>query len=412
MTNKKSIFSSFPKLEELLKQDKNQSNNWIPDINGHIHTPHSFSAFTSIEQAFQLAKYEGVSVLGINDFYTTAGYDEFAELAQKHKIFPLFNIEFMALQNVLQEAGIRVNDPNNPGRTYFSGKGLRQPAAMSEKSFEKMKDLQEESNRQTYEMVEKLNFFLTENNVDIQFNSTELHKNLAKNLFRERHIAQAIRIAVFEKEETEAGRKELLQKIFSGKEVKSSIENVASLENEIRGNLLKSGGAAFVTEDPKAFLSLEEVIDLIIDAGGIPCYPVLLDDPKGVCTDYEADKEKLLQELIKNDVYSIELIPGRNDFHILKDFVTYFNQNGFVITFGTEHNTPQLDPMKITCRGGVDLDDELKQINYEGTAIIAAHQYLIANGKEGYLSGKKAKTEEKEYFIELGKAVIDNFLKP
>ena len=409
MTTIKSIFNSFPNSDELVNWYKNQPAKPVPDINGHIHTPHSFSAFSSIEQAFQLAKSEGVSILGINDFYTTDGYDEFAELAQKHQIFPLFNIEFMALQNDLQEAGIRVNDPNNPGRTYFSGKGLRQPAVMSETSFNKMKDLQEESNRQTYEMVEKLNSFLSAGNIGIQFNSTELHKNLAKNLFRERHIAQAIRIAVFEKEETEAGRKTLLQKIFSGKEVKSPIENIASLENEIRGNLLKSGGAAFVTEDPKAFLSLQEVIDLIIDAGGIPCYPVLLDDPKGVCTDYEVDKEKLLTELIKNNVYSIELIPGRNDFHILKDFVTYFHNNGFVITFGTEHNTPQLDPMKITCRGGVDLDDELKQINYEGTAIIAAHQYLVANGKEGYLKGKKAKTDDKEYYIILGKAVITKF---
>ena len=189
------------------------------------------------------------------------------------------------------------------------------------------------------------------------------------------------------------------------------MDNLAALENEIRGNLLKSGGPAFVPEDPKAFLSLEEVIDLIIDAGGIPCYPVLLDDPKGVCTDYEADKEKLWQELVKNDVYSIELIPGRNDFNILKDFVTWFHKNGFVITFGTEHNTPQLDPLKVTCRNLVDLDDELKQINYEGTAIIAAHQYLIANAKEGYLIGKKAKPEEKEYFFELGKAVIDKFYK-
>ena len=202
-----------------------------------------------------------------------------------------------------------------------------------------------------------------------------------------------------------------MQKIFSGKEVKSPLDNVAALENEIRGNLLKSGGAAFVPEDPKAFLSLGEVIDLIIDAGGIPCYPVLLDDPKGVCTDFETDKEKLLQELVKNNVYSIELIPGRNDFNILKDYVMYFHQNGFIITFGTEHNTPQLDPMKITCRGGVELDDELKQINYEGTAIIAAHQYLVANGKEGYLKDKKAKITDKQYFIELGKAVITEFLK-
>ena len=406
------IFTRLSGPEELLHNFKTQSKSTVPDINGHIHTPHSFSAFESIEQAFQLAKAEGISVLGINDFYTTDGYDEFAALAVKHNIFPLFNIEFMALQSHLQEAGVRVNDPSNPGRTYFSGKGLRQPANMSEASFEKIRNLQMESNRQTYEMVERLNAFMAEIQVGIIFDAKALHQRLAKNLFRERHIAQAVRIGVFSYYEEDADRKRILQKIFSGKEVKSSLDNFAALENEIRGNLLKAGGAAFVPEDPKAFLSLDEVIELIVDAGGIPCYPVLLDDPKGVCTDYEADKEKLLNELVKNDVYSIELIPGRNDFHILKDFVTYFHRNGFVITFGSEHNTPQLDPMKITCRGGVELDEELKQICYEGTAVIAAHQYLVANGKEGYLSGRKAKIAEKDYFVELGKAVINNFLKP
>ena len=62
-----------------------------------------------VELAYRKAKKEGVSVLGINDFYTTDGYDEFAELAVKNKVFPLYNIEFMALQNDLQEAGVRVN---------------------------------------------------------------------------------------------------------------------------------------------------------------------------------------------------------------------------------------------------------------------------------------------------------------
>jgi hypothetical protein len=408
---KKSIFSTFPETGELLNWYKNQPKNEAPNINGHIHTPHSFSAFSSIEQAFQLAKSEGVSVLGINDFYTTDGYDEFAELAQKYKIFPLFNIEFMALQYDLQAAGIRVNDPSNPGRTYFSGKGLRQPAMMGEASFKKVNDLQVESNHQTYEMVAKLNAFLAENGIDIQFDAAEVQNRLAKNLFRERHIAQAIRIAVFEKAKSEMERKELFTKIFSGKEPKSAMDNVAGLENEIRGNLLKAGGAAFVPEDPKAFLSLEEVKEIIIDAGGIPCYPVLLDFGNANFTDFEADKVKLLETLKSKNVFSIELIPGRNDFNILKDFVQYFNQNGFVITFGTEHNTPQLDPMKISCGGGIDLDDELKQINYEGTAVIAAHQYLIANGKEGYLKNGIAKTSEKAEFIELGKAVVNRFIK-
>ncbi len=412
MTTNKSIFANFPEILELLEWYQDQPKKNVPNINGHIHTPHSFSAFSEIKQAFEMSKTEGVSILGINDFYTTDGYNEFAELAVENKVFPLFNIEFMGLQNDLQEAGIRVNDPSNPGRTYFSGKGLCQPAKMSNGSQQKITDLQKESNQQTYEMVDKLNAFLSENGIEIQFDAATLHNQLAKNLFRERHIAQAIRIAVFEKTESDATRKDLFTKIFSGKDVKSDINDVAALENEIRGNLLKAGGAAFVPEDPKAFLSLEEVMEIIIDAGGIPCYPVLLDFGNGNFTDYEADKEKLLQTLKSKNVFSIELIPGRNNFDILKDFVKYFNENRFVITFGTEHNTPKLDPIKISCGGGIDLDDELKQINYEGTAVIAAHQYLIAQGEEGYLKNGIAKTDDNEFYIDLGKAVIAKFTSP
>ncbi len=411
MTDKNNFFASFPEAQELIKWHLKQKEKSIPGINGHIHTPHSFSAFTDIEQAFQLAQKEGIKVLGINDFYTTGGYDEFAGLARKYRIFPLFNIEFMTLQHDLQKEGVRVNDPNNPGRTYLSGKGLRFPVNMSEHSLSKMRRLQTESNRQTYQMVDKLNDFFEKTGIDLFFDAAELQKKLAKTLFRERHIAQAVRLAVFEKESSEAGRMELFQKIFLGKSLKSSIEDFAGVENEIRGNLLKTGGAAFVPEDADAFLTLEEAVEVIIDAGGITCYPVLLDDAKGNFTDYEEDWEKLLQALIAKDIYSVELIPGRNDFQILKKFVAFFYENGFVVTFGTEHNTPQLTPLEVTCRGGVPLDAQLRDINYEGAAILAAHQYLVANGEEGYLKGKEAKIEEKEWFADLGKAVISYFQK-
>ncbi len=407
----KSIYSGFPNSEELLRWFKKQPQKELPNINGHIHTPHSFSAFSEIVQAFQMAKEENVSVLGINDFYTTDGYDEFAELAVQNKVFPLFNIEFMGLQNDLQKAGIRVNDPSNPGRTYFSGKGLCQPGQMSEKSAIKIKNLIAESNRQTYEMIDKLNVYFSEKEFDIQFEAKEVQNKIAKGLFRERHIAQAVRIAVFEKEKTDLGRAALFNKIFDGKEIKSAIGDNAGLENEIRGNLLKSGGAAFVPEDPKAFLSLDEVMELIIDAGGIPCYPVLLDFGDENYTDYEEDKGKLLETLKSKNVFSIELIPARNNYKIFRNFVKYFNEKGFVITFGTEHNTPKLDPVKVYGGGGVDLDDEMKQINYEGTAVIAAHQYLKAKSEEGYLKDGTAKIDEKDYFVELGKAVIAKFLE-
>ena len=97
-----SLFSNFPGKQTLLSELKNKGQQKDLLVNGHFHTPYSFSAFTEIEQPFRMAEAEGVQVLGINDFYTTDGYAEFAGLAVKYKIFPLFNIEFMALQRDLQ----------------------------------------------------------------------------------------------------------------------------------------------------------------------------------------------------------------------------------------------------------------------------------------------------------------------
>lgn len=407
--NNQSPFSGFPGKQELLEQSG--ADTQVLLVNGHFHTPFSFSAFTEIEQAFTMAKAEGVQVLGVNDFYTTDGYPEFAELAANYKIFPLFNIEFMALQRDLQEAGVRVNDPANPGRTYMSGKGLSHPFKIDAPELALLQQVQHESNVQTAEMVNKLNAFLTELNAGISFTFEELKAKYAKNMLRERHIAKALRIAIDEKFTTEEDKKAFYLQVFSGKEVKSKLDDVAGLENEIRGNLLKAGGKAFVAEDPKAFLSLDEVKKVIISAGGIPCYPVLLDDPKGVCTDFEADAEKLYQMLVDRNIFSIELIPGRNDFNILKKFVQFFRSKNFLVSFGTEHNTPQLDPVKVSCRNSVELDEELNQIGYEGACIIAAHQYLVAKGEEGFLrADNSGKTAEYDAFVKLGNAVIKRFI--
>ena len=138
--------------------------------------------------------------------------------------------------------------------------------------------------------------------------------------------------------------------------------------------------------------------------------PVLLDNPKGEFTDFEGDPEVLYAKLQAKNVNSLELIPGRNKFEIMKDFVKFFYDKGFVITFGTEHNTPVLEPVKVSCSGGVGLDEELIKIGYEGACVVAAHQYLIAKGKQGYLDENgKAKTEQNADFVVLGNAVIKYF---
>ncbi|TKG91217.1 hypothetical protein EYV94_22655 [Puteibacter caeruleilacunae] len=382
-----------------------------PKVNGHIHTPFSFSAFESIFEAFELAQEEGVKVLGINDFYVTDGYESFHDQAVKNKVFPLFNIEFMALQKDLQANGVRVNDPSNPGRTYFSGKGLTYPVQLNEEIAEKLAKLKVESNLQTQQMVEKLDAHLNEVGVALEISFESIKNDLAEELVRERHIAKAIRLAVFEKFGSDEERKGAFQKIFGGKELKADVNKISAVENEIRGCLLKTGGAAFVPESDEAFYSLEAVKEIIISAGGIPCYPVLLDDANGNFTDFEGDWEAMQKSLKEKGIGCVELIPSRNSLKIFNEFVQSFHDAGFVVLMGTEHNTPEMTPLTLDCRGE-KLTDELEKTGYEGACVVAAHQYLIAKGQEGFVDAQGcAKMEERETFVALGNAVIAYFFQ-
>ena len=46
-------------------------------------------------------------------------------------VFPLFGLEVVCLLEDLRQAGDRVNDPANPGKTYLCGKGITQFAPMN-----------------------------------------------------------------------------------------------------------------------------------------------------------------------------------------------------------------------------------------------------------------------------------------
>jgi len=405
------FLTNFPPEEELLKTPVSETEADY-NVNGHIHTPYSFSAFTAIGPIFEMAVKEGIKILGINDFYTTGGYAEFHENAVSHKVFPLFNIEFIALDKELQKKGVRVNDPNNPGRTYFSGKGLDFPASMDEIHSGIVEAVKAESLNQVKNMVEKVNTALSDIGSDIRLDYDNIRENYARDLVRERHIAQVLRISIFKKYPSPDERKAFLSGLYDGKEPKADLASNASVENEIRNNLLKAGGKAFVEEDEKAFLSVDAVIGIISNAGGIPCYPVLLDDPKGNTTDYEADPEKLFTALSEKNIFCIELIPGRNDATILGNFVRFFHDKGFIILFGTEHNTPDMIPLTVSCRHQVPLTSIQKKVGFEGACIIAAHQYLRANGYESKVSQwNKLESEEKKSIITLGKAVVAHLVK-
>lgn len=402
----------FPEKEELLKWFEEHGDGEIRLVNAHMHTPYSFSAFTDIPQALNMAVKENVKVAGINDFYTTNGYNEWATGCAERKIFPLFNIEYISLNSSDQAAGIKVNDPNNPGRTYLSGKGLSYPAKLEEPYSSKLASVLKESNLQVQQMCAKLNELLVKINAGFQLDYDQIRSGMTKGMVRERHLAKALRIKINHHFVTAFERKLFYKTIFGGKELISEIGNSAAVENEIRGNLLKAGGAAFIPESPEAFLDMEMVCKMILESGGIPTYPFLADDAKGNFTDFEAPRETVIEILRERNICSVEFITTRNSLIVLEKYANYFNKNGFVVTFGSEHNTPAMEPIELFARHSTPLSQMLLEINYEGACITAAHQYLVATEGVGYLDSEgKPDLEKREYFATLGKALIEYLSK-
>ena len=407
----KHFLEDIPPLDLLVKKMKGVTSDTVREVNGHIHTPYSFSAFPDMETIFRMAKEEKIAVLGINDFYVIDGYASFHKGCVQNSVFPLFNIEFIGLLKEEQQDGIRINDPNNPGRIYFSGKGLDYPFHTGLKQRIALWKVIRESQGQMKAMIGKLNELIVKQEPELTLSYNKIRKDYARELVRERHLAKAVRMAAVNKFTDPEKQLSFLEALYGGKKAKADINNQAAVENEIRSNLLKSGGAAFVEENEKSFLELNKIIEIILKAGGIPCYPVLLDDPSGKFTEFEGDYEKLYQSLKKLGVVCIELIPGRNDGKILKEFVDFFNSKGFIITFGTEHNSPEMIPLTISTRGSVPLDETMKRVAWEGACIIAAHQYLRYEGRQGYVmeNGKNNGEQKKELAI-LGQYVIEYYL--
>ena len=210
-------------------------------------------------------------------------------------------------------------------------------------------------------MCANLNEWLKAEGYGIVLDFNEIREKLTMGSIRERHLAKALRLALCPK-----------------------VENPAQVENDLRSKLLKAGGPAFVPEDPKAFLPMETVQRIIEAAGGIPTYPFLADDAKGHFTDFEGDLQKAADTLKKRGFRSVEFITTRNTTAVLEQYAGYLEDEGFIVTFGSEHNTPAMEPIRLRTRDAAELSPKLKAINWRGACAVAAHQA----GKDSIAAGE------------------------
>ncbi|MBS2212707.1 hypothetical protein KEM09_14910 [Carboxylicivirga mesophila] len=375
-------------------------------VNNHIHTPFSFSAFGSIDEALDQAVEENVQVVGVNDFYTFEAYPQWCDGAIKRGLFPLLNVEFIGINREDKKSGLLINDPSNPGRIYISGKALAYPSVLSANDQSILDDIMTVNNKRSEEMIKKMNNWFKTVGFGYELNFESIKKNLTNGHVRERHLALAIRMLAERHYYSTERLLGFYLLLFGDKCFESHLHSSSGMENEIRSALLKSGKPAYVEESPEAFADSSVIKEIILKAGGVPTYPFLADAVKGY-TDFERELHKVAAELKRRNIYSVELIPARNSLQVLKEYATYLRNQGFVVSFGTEHNSPGHQPLEVMAKGGVPLDNELMEINYEGACILAAHQYLYASNGHGILDEHGVLIQERRNeFYQLGNALI------
>ena len=401
------MFENYPDVDKIISYYKDQKAGFA---NLHIHTPYSFSAFKNVSEAIELAHDQNVIVLGISDFNTTQGYEEFTKECLKAKVFPAYGMETIALSVDDQKTGARWNDPNNPGRIYFCGKAFQYPLISSKKTLDILAKIANALDIQVRQMIAKLNDHLKNVLPEIQLDYNYILENMTNGTVRERHLAKALQQALMKKFPDVSDRTKAIKAIY-GKDSQVDISNEVLLQEELRSNLLKAGKVAFVEESPEAYLDIDTAKNVMLDMGGIPCYPVLVDGTKGDPTEIEKDPESLCDMLIEKGIYCAEFIPARNDINILKNYVSIFKDKGMVITAGTEHNTPMMEPIYPRCKNNVPLDEFLKETFWKGACVIVAHQYLVSKGQAGYVDSSGNRTDmEKEKLESIGEGVISYYL--
>lgn len=390
----------------------------VPKFNTHVHLPPNFSAFDTVQHAVDLAAREGLVVLGAANYYDYQVYQDLSVLCRERGIFPIFGTEIIGLIETLAGEGIKVNDPGNPGRVYLCGKAIVHFAEPSAEAQRLLGIIRQNDRRRMAEMVKKTEQIFSANGVPTNLNEQTVidliverhHCRSGQVYLQERHLCQAFQQAFF-KAVPPAERRQKLAEIFCA-ESKSETDDAVAVQNEIRTHLLKFGKPAFVEE---RFLSFAEARQLILELGGIPCYPTLADGTNPICP-FEDPVEQLIENIKERRIFCAEFVPLRNNPEVLARYVTAMRKAGLVVAAGSEHNTLELHPLDIFCKGGAAVPTDVRKIFWEGACVLAAHQYFVSRGQCGFVNAQgqpnpdfKDSESRIQAFAEAGQRLIDSY---
>jgi hypothetical protein len=365
----------------------------LPVVNTHVHFPPNFSAFATVEDVLETARTEGARAIGISNFFDQQVYSRFAEQAAAGGVVPLYGLEFITLIDDLAEAGVRVNDPANPGRMYLCGKGIDPFKEKSRAAAATAASIRSGNDERAWKMVDQLTAWFAECGLSTGLDAATITDGVAASAgvpvewvsLQERHVARAYQEALAALPLDE--RAVVLERAYGGPS-KVDLDDPVAVQGELRSRLIKVGTPGFVAEVPLAFA---DAYDYVLAMDGIPTYPTLADGVDPVCP-FEASPQQLAAELLARGIHAAELIPVRNTGACVDAYVAAFTAAGILVMAGTEHNTADRIPLAVACADG-PVSDTARRAFWEATCVVAAHQHLVASGRPGYVDARGNRTD-------------------
>ncbi len=366
--------------------------------NCHIHTSESFSVFRSPTEAVWQAAREGVAVLGINDHYTVAGHEEFRRACAVAGIAAVFSLEAVAMDREAEEAGLRLNDPDNPGRIYLCGKGVTMTPSPSSPEMQSLARMRAALERRNREITGKVAALFRERLGASGPSWENVVALTPRGNATERHVAYAVLLRLREL----AGElgKPLAELIVAccGAAPPPAGDD-ASLQIFLRSKLLKAGAPCYVPEDADAFVPVADLRRIFLAYGSVPTYPVL----GNPILSGEKNMEELLDRLERLGFHAVEVIPHRNTRERLEEIVFAARRRWWPVFNGTEHNTPETRPLL----DPFALDPEFEPWFRQSASVLLGHQRLVARGEPGFvdLEGRPSISDPKirfEHFSQAG----------
>jgi hypothetical protein len=371
-----------------------------PLTNTHIHTNYSFSVFESPAQAVAQAVTEKIAILGINDHYTVAGFDEFRAACKAKLVCPLFSMEAVALDTEAQAQNKRLNDPGNPGRCYLTAKSVTRPLAPGSKGAKALQQMRAALTARNQQLVANLNRHLAAIAAPVQLSMAQVEALTPAGNTTERHVIQTLAEAVL------ALGVDRAQATFAALcgAAPPDMQTAAALQDWLRGKLVKAGCPDYAPEMPDAFLSMADMVALYLEMGAIPTYPVL----GNPVTEREEDVPALVARLAAQRIVALEVIPNRNTRERLLAIVEAAAAAGIPVFTGTEHNTKTPGPL-------VDKfshEEPFQTAFYEGALVALGHAADVARGNPGYVRADGAlrfsdRQQGLAYFRERGLEMLE-----